>query len=165
MAAHCTRPSSARGAKAKRKSPCAGRARVAKQIELSLDGVIATAVLHEEEAPNTVRKVWDALPIEESLRHVRWSGSAGYIVASALRDPSFPLENRVSLYIPLTLNLRPEHGEVAISYGPAQARDGAGNGWATHFATLEGDPAAFLDAVARAQHEGKKQLVMRRKEG
>jgi hypothetical protein len=137
---------------------------MAKKIELSLDGVTATAVLHEQEAPQTAQKVWDALPIDETLRHVRWSGSAGYILVSALRDPSFPLENRVSYYIPLTLNLKPEHGEVAISYGPAQARDGTGNGWATHFATLEGDAAAFLEAVARVQHEGKKQLVIKRKE-
>jgi hypothetical protein len=137
---------------------------MAKKIELSLDGTTATAVLHESEAPKTAQKVWDALPIEETLRHVRWSGSAGYILAAPLRDPSFPLENRASFYIPGTLNLKPEHGEVAISYGPAQARDGTGNGWATHFATLEGDSVAFLQAIARAQHEGKKQLVMKRKE-
>jgi hypothetical protein len=135
-----------------------------RKIELSLDGTTATAILHEEDAPKTAQKVWDSLPMEEMLRHVRWSGSAGYILASALHDPAFPLENRVSYYIPRTLNLKPEHGEVAISYGPAQARDGTGNGWATHFATLEGDATAFLEAVARVQHEGKKQLTITRKE-
>ncbi|MCA1644390.1 MAG: DUF3830 family protein [Chloroflexi bacterium] len=66
------------------------------------------------------------MPMEETLRHVRWSGRAGYILAPALHDPSFPLENRVSFYIPRTLDLKPEHGEVAISYRPAQARDGTG---------------------------------------
>jgi hypothetical protein len=137
---------------------------MSKRIELSLDGTTATAVLHEAEAPKTVQKLWDALPIEETLRHVRWSGSAGYILAAALRDPAFPLENRTSFYHPGTLNLKPEHGEVAISYGPAQARDGTGNGWATHFASFEGDASAFLDAVARSQHEGKKQLVIKRRE-
>jgi hypothetical protein len=134
-----------------------------KKIELSLDGVTAVAELHETEAPKTAQKIWDALPIEETLRHVRWSGSAGYILADSLRDPKFPLENRTSFYTPGTLNLRPEHGEVAISYGPAQARDPRGNAWATHFATLEGNASAFLQAVARVQHEGKKQLVIRRK--
>lgn len=133
-----------------------------KKIVLSLDGTMATAVLHENEAPGTVQKLWDALPIEEMLRHVRWSGSAGYILAPSLRDPSFPLENRASFYHPGTLNLKPEHGEVAISYGPAQAREATGIGWATHFATLEGDASAFLDAVARTQHEGKKHLVIKR---
>jgi Protein of unknown function (DUF3830) len=135
---------------------------MAKKIVLSLDGTTATAVLHDNEAPKTVQKLWDALPIEESLRHVRWSGSAGYILAASLRDPSFPLENRASFYAPGTLNLKPEHGELAISYGPAQARESTGIGWATHFGTLEGDASAFLDAVARTQHEGKKQLVIER---
>jgi Protein of unknown function (DUF3830) len=135
-----------------------------KKIELSLDGATATAVLHENAAPKTVQKLWDALPIEETLRHVRWSGSAGYIMAASLRDASFALENRVSFYHPGALHLKPEHGEVAISYGPAQAREPTGIGWATHFATLEGDASAFLNAVARTQHEGKKQLTIFRKE-
>lgn len=135
-----------------------------KKIELSLDGATATAVLHENAAPKTVQKLWDALPIEATLRHVRWSGSAGYIMATSLRDASFALENRVSFYHPGALHLKPEHGEVAISYGPAQAREPTGIGWATHFATLEGDASAFLNAVARTQHEGKKQLTILRKE-
>ncbi len=46
-----------------------------KKIELLLDGTTATAVLHETSAPKTIQKVWDALPIEETLRHVRWSGT------------------------------------------------------------------------------------------
>lgn len=136
---------------------------MSKRIELALDGVTATAVLHEEQAPRTVERLWGALPLDETMRHVRWSGSAGYFLAAALRDPSFALENRVSIYIPGTINYRPEHGEVAISYGPAQARDGNGIAWATHAATLEGDATAFLSAVASMQHVGKKRLVIRRK--
>lgn len=136
---------------------------MAKRIDLSLDGVSATARLHEQQAPKTVERFWNAMPIDETMRHVRWSGSAGYILSAALRDPAFPLENRVSMYIPGTINFRPEHGEVAISYGPAQARDGNGMAWATHVATLEGDAKAFLDAVARTQHEGRKRLRISRR--
>ncbi len=135
-----------------------------RRIELSLDGTTATAILREKEAPKTTQKVWDVLPIEETMRHVRWSGSAGYVLVASLRDASFPLEDRVSFYVPGTLNLKSEHGEIAISYGPAQARDGTGNGWACHLATLEGDATAFLEAVARTQHAGKKQLLIKRKE-
>src|SRR6266567_3024432 len=133
-----------------------------KRIELSVDGVTATAVLHDHKAPRTTEKLWAALPIEETLKHVRWSGSAGYILASALRDASSPLENVVSFYLLGTLNMRPEHGEIAISYGRAQARDEAGNGWATHFATLEGDATRFLAAVARTHQDGQKQLSIKR---
>jgi hypothetical protein len=135
-----------------------------KKIELSLDGTTAVAVLHEHEAPRAAQKLWDALPIEEAIRHVRWSGSAGYILSAALRDAAQPLENRTSFYHPGTLNLRPEHGEIAISYGPAQARDGTGMGWATHLASLEGDATAFLQAVERTQHVGRRQLAIKRRE-
>lgn len=133
-----------------------------KRIALSLDGLTATAVLHEEKAPRSVERFWNALPIDETMRHVRWSGSAGYILSPALRDPSFALEDRVSFYVPGTVNFRPEHGEVAIAYGPAQARDGRGIAWATPLATLEGDASAFLAAVASMQHTGRKRLVIRR---
>jgi hypothetical protein len=133
-----------------------------KRIELSIEGITAIAVLQEANAPKTVEKLWAVLPIEETLKHVRWSGAAAYILAAPLRDPSFPLENAISFYLPGTLNMRPEHGEIAIAYGRAQARDEAGNGWATHLATLEGDASAFLEAVARTHSQGQKQLKMTR---
>jgi len=136
-----------------------------RRIELSIEGATAIAVLAEDAAPKSSQKVWDALPLEVTLRHLRWGGSAGYILAESLRDPEFPRENRVSIYAPGTLNFQAEYGEVSIAYGPAQARDATGNAWATQVATLEGDAHAFLDAVARTQHEGKKQLLIKRREG
>lgn len=138
---------------------------MARRIELSVDGATATAVLHEEAAPRSAQKMWNALPIEATLRHLRWGGSAGYIIAASLRDPAFPRENRVSLYAPGTLSYQPEYGEISIAYGESQARDATGNAWATRLATFEGDASAFLDAVARTRHEGKKQLVIKRQEG
>lgn len=137
---------------------------MAKRIALSIDGVTATAVLHEDRAPKASERFWNALPMEETLRHVRWSGNAGYFLSAALRDPAFPLENRCSMYAPGTINFRPEHGEVAIAYGEAQARDWNGNAWATRVATFEGDAKAFLEAVASTQHAGKRRLVLRRVE-
>jgi hypothetical protein len=136
-----------------------------RRIELSLDGTVATAVLQEDEAPQSAQKIWDTLPIEATLRHLRWGGSAAYIIAASLRDPAFPRENRVTFYVPGTLNFQPEYGEVSIAYGPSQARDATGNAWATQVATLEGDAGEFLDAVARTQLEGRKQLVIERREG
>jgi len=92
-----------------------------RRIELSIEGATAIAVLAEDAAPKSSQKVWDALPLEVTLRHLRWGGSAGYILAESLRDPEFPRENRVSIYAPGTLNFQAEYGEVSIAYGPAQA--------------------------------------------
>jgi hypothetical protein len=136
---------------------------VGKRIALEADGVVVEAQLLEAAAPETCRRFWEVLPIEETLRHVRWGGDAAYVLARSLRDPSFPYENRISFYMPATIAYKPEHGELAFAYGQAQARNPLGNGWATHFADLLGDSHAFLDVMRRTQREGAKRLVIRRR--
>lgn len=55
--------------------------------------------------------------------------------------------------------LRREHGEVAISYGQAQARDNTHIAdWACHLSTLEDNAAAFLDKVRATASEGGKPI-------
>jgi hypothetical protein len=138
---------------------------MAKRFELEVAGVIVTAVLLEDQAPQTSQAFWQALPIEQTLRHVRWGGNGAYVIDRKLRDDNlFPLENQVAFYFPDTIALKPEHGEIAFSYGQAQARSLSGNGWAVHFANLEGDTAAFNMVLASTQREGGKPIVMRRVE-
>lgn len=136
-----------------------------KRIQLECEGVVAVAQLLEDAAQQSAQRFWDALPIEETVRHVRWSGNAAYILVSQLRDPALPLENRVSMYYPGTIAYRPEHGEFAFTYGQAQARDAPGIGWATLLANFEGESGPFFDVLMRTQHEGKKALTVRRMEG
>jgi len=138
---------------------------VAKFIEITIDGETTVARLHEDAAPNTVARFWEALPIDETLRHVRWSGMASYVLVDSLRDESIPLENRVSFYQTGAICLRPEHGEIAFSYGQAQARDVRGNHWAAHIATVEGDKAGYLAALARTKRGGATSITIKRREG
>jgi hypothetical protein len=138
---------------------------VAKLIEITIDGETTVARLHEEAAPNAVARFWEALPIDETLRHVRWSGMASYVLVDSLRDEAIPLENRVSFYQPGAICLRPEHGEIAFSYGQAQARDVRGNHWAAHIATVEGDTAGYLKAIARTKRGGARAITIKRREG
>jgi hypothetical protein len=116
--------------------------------------------LLDDAAPVTAEKFMRALPIHEQLRHVRWSGEAGYVLVSSLQDSKLALENRMSFFCRGTIGFRPEHGEVAIAYGSAQARDWWGIGWASRVAELEGDPDDFLAAIMRTQREGKMNLVI-----
>lgn len=125
----------------------------------------AVARLLDEAAPEAGRRFRAALPIRETLRHVRWSGEAGYILVPALRDPELEVENRMSFFCRGTIGFRPEHGEVAIAYGSAQARDWFGIGWATRIAEIEGDGEAFLAAVRSSQRTGAKDLVISAEEG
>jgi|SRR6266536_2690956 len=139
---------------------------MSRRVELEVAGVTVTAVLLEDLAPKTTSAFWEALPIQQTLRHVRWGGNGAYVIERKLRDEKlFPLENRIAYYFPGTISLKPEHGELAFSYGQSQARSLGGNGWATHFADIEGDTSEFLDVLARTQHEGGKPMVIRRKEG
>lgn len=137
-----------------------------KRIRMTLDGVEAVARLHEEAAPATVARLWAILPIDATLRHVRWGGEAGYILVAKLADKSHPIENPISIYPPASIGFRPEHGEMAFSYGQAQARDHVRTAtWACHLATLEGDASAFLARIAAACAGGGKPIRLVREEG
>jgi hypothetical protein len=129
-------------------------------MQFQLDGTSATAELLEDEAPETSRQLWDALPITTDLRHARWSGNAAYAMVPAVGQ--LKLENQVSFIYPATVVYQPDEGELLISYGQAQMRDASGNGWASYFARLEGDASEFLAAVQRTQAQGVKRLTIRR---
>ena len=136
-----------------------------KRIRVILDGVETVARLHEEAAPETAARFWAALPIETMLRHVRWSGDAGYILISQLADKTQPLENAISFYPPASIAFRAEHGETAFSYGQAQARDHEHTAArACHLGTLETNIDAFLAKVAATQSEGRKPMRLVREE-
>jgi hypothetical protein len=138
---------------------------MAKRIRVILDGVEAVARLHEEAAPQTVARFWAALPLETTLRHVRWSGEAGYILIRQIADKTQPLENAISFYPPASIAFRAEHGETAFSYGQAQARDHAHAAtWACHLGTLETNIDAFLAKVVATQSEGRKPMRLVREE-
>lgn len=136
-----------------------------KRVRIVLEGVEAVARLHEEAAPETVRRFWAALPIETTLRHVRWSGEAGYILIRKIADKSQPIENKISFYPPASIAYRPEHGEMAFAYGQAQARDDAHLAtWACHLGTLETNAVAFLAKVEATCAEGGKSIRLSREE-
>ena len=140
---------------------------MARMIELEVEGVTAVARLLDDQAPQTVKRIWEMLPIEETLRHVAWAGEAAWISIHALTTANIPDENRVSFYHPGMVNCRPESGEIAMSYGQAQARTLLGHGgniYANHFANLEGDFQAFLGVLERTHMEGAKRLTIRQKE-
>ena len=134
-----------------------------RRVRIDLDGTAVVAVLHEDEAPTAVARFWAALPINEMLRHVRWSGEAGYIMVKSLADPTQPLENPVSMYPPNSIILRPTHGELAFPYGRAQARDHsniADRG--CHVATIQGNAVPFLQLVRSTCESGAKPIVLTR---
>lgn len=136
---------------------------MATHLRLFLDGVEAMARLHEDAAPQTVARLWAVLPISDRLRHLRWGGEAGYIMVAQLSDPDHPLENAVTFYPPGAIMFRRDHGEIAVAYGQAQARDHMQPAtWACHVATLDGGAEAFLRKVQATRSEGAKAFRIER---
>ena len=129
------------------------------RIHVELDGVAASGVMHDEAARVSATRFLATLPVETTMRHVRWSGEAGYILIHELADPSIAIENPVSFYPPGSLIFRPEHGELAFAYGQAQARDGMQrSASATHLATFDTNVSEFMERVAATCHEGGKTI-------
>jgi hypothetical protein len=126
------------------------------------DNHVAEAAVHEAEAPHLAGLLWRALPIDATLRHVRWSGEAAYILVDALRDGGAVLENETSIYPRGSIILRPEHGEVAFAYGQAQARDHLSRGAAgCHLATVDVGLEDFLEVIARTRQSGAQSVRIR----
>ena len=136
-----------------------------KRIAIELGGVTVHARLYEDKAPKTVDLLWKALPLAGPLHHARWSGSAAYFAATALRVPSLAVENQVSFPYPGALCLLPTEGEIVFAYAQCQARTSAGNVWPAHFGELEGDTAAFFALLAETQAKGVQPMSIRREEG
>lgn len=128
-------------------------------IRLQLGDVGATLTLFEDRAPLAVQKLLGVLPIDAQLRHVRWSGEAGYFLLASLAEPDAQIENVVTFYPRGSLIYRAEHGEFAFTYGQAQARDNVK--LADHaclLGVLEENAEPFLELVRRTRTEGQQSL-------
>lgn len=126
-----------------------------REIELRVGGVTAVAQLLDRDAPLTCDRIWDSLPITETMHNLRYGGNATFVVLDRLVDRALPIENRVTWHLVGTIAFRPEFGEIVLPYGPAQARDERSLGdFATVFARITGDPDTLLAAAARVVHDG-----------
>lgn len=131
------------------------------QIEIG-DSIIAHASIHTDRAPALSDLLWHALPTQGTLRHVRWSGEAAYILLDTLKADLPEVENAVSIYRPGAIILRPEHGELAFAYGQAQARDRVSRGaLGCHLATVDSNLNAYLDALAQTRRGGGRPLLLK----
>src|SRR5487761_1303662 len=138
---------------------------MARMINIRLDQVSCAAVLHDD-APTMSGLLWEALPLTGELRHVRWSGEAGYILADGLKQDNPPGERRVSMYAPGQIVLRPEHAVLAFGYGQGQARDSTSRGSeGCHVASVVTNADAFLQRVAETRRTGRAPIEITRAEG
>ena len=96
-----------------------------KRIQIRLGGVTAEAALFEEQAPLTVRALWDRLPIRDRTIQARWSGDAWRTEGNyELLSREAAVENQAGrlaagdiIYYP---GYRSGLLKIAIAYGKAQ---------------------------------------------
>lgn len=115
-----------------------------RRIEVKVDDTIAVVSLRVDRAPNATQLLLDALPLEGTLRHARWSGNCAKAQFDGLLK-ELHVEDQVSFCYPNSLVYRPDLGELTWAYGQAQIRDWRG----THWATYLGDVVENREALSR----------------
>ena len=134
-----------------------------RKIELSLDGSTATAVLHEDTAPSSAQKVWDALPIEATMTPVKWSGSACYFRPGGTHLGGVTAsEMPVASIYPGYIVTLPGGSEALIAYGASECRSAAGTEYTTRVARLLDRGSGLLKVLARTHDEGDKTIKITR---
>jgi hypothetical protein len=147
-----------------------------KRLRLSFpsEEVTAIAALLEEEAPETCRILWNALPFQGELNHAIWSGPETYLpIDPGLRAPpehqtTHPFPGDIGFYsLPgnRLVDWPDDFAELAFFYGRGarpSMPDGpvAMNLFASIFENLEG----FTDVCHRIRREGIKVLRVEREE-
>jgi hypothetical protein len=116
---------------------------VTRRIRIEVDGIAATADLHDEESPKTAEAFWQTLPIDTEIWQDGWAGMASVFQPGGTALASAPeSEAIVSSIYQGTLVVAP-HGEQAfLAYGVAEYRDEMGSEYAARVARVrEGWPA------------------------
>ena len=141
---------------------------MSRRIEAEVEGARALFLLREDLAPQSTAALWDALPIEATLRHAKWSGDACFLevsggpLATLPERPEFGVTSIYRGWIALFPSPSRGGGELLISYGVAEYRWPTGRRYVTPVAELEGDGTQLLDVLRRTHIEGEKRITLRR---
>jgi hypothetical protein len=141
-----------------------------KKIAIDLDGVTVTAILHDDRAPVTVRRLWECLPYEDRVTHAKWSGAMFHGNAELpieVDNSQFPfgMENPVGFQAPGDIVYLPAIREIAIAYGEARFSWITGAMMVSGLGRIESDLTAFAKKAERLQWDGAMTLVLRRLDG
>ncbi|MDR7481275.1 MAG: DUF3830 family protein [Armatimonadota bacterium] len=135
-----------------------------RRIEVVLDDVTATAELLERDAPRTVERLWQLLPIHDRTIHVRWSGAAWRT------EKNYPLqigelENPVTWLEPgdIAYYDDPRYGlyKVAVCYGRSQWRDEKGELYVTRLGRIVDNLQPFIARCEQILYQGPKAVIIR----
>jgi hypothetical protein len=148
---------------------------LARYLEITFpdEGVSARALLLEDEAPNTCRRVWEILPLSGEGGHANYSGT----MVGLLFDPSvtIPEENPITwtqvgdvVFTHYDHGFAPGHREALSEIYWSYDRFGrpvVPGKWvpavANLFARIVGDATAFYEVSRRTSREGFKRMEIK----
>lgn len=136
-----------------------GFRRGASRLQLSWDGGQATALVYDEGTPDIAAAILAALPLTVPVVHVAWSGEM-VMSTVAYEFGVDHAESDVRLVRPGDLTWDSKSGELAFTYGTAEARLPTGSHTLVVYATIREGLDAFA-AYARARRfEGVGEIVL-----
>jgi hypothetical protein len=134
-----------------------------RRIHIEVDGVVATAELHEDLAPRATEELWKRLPIETTLGVAQWSGPCCFFsLRGQERWPVLVNEHPVCSIYPGTLVTRPG-GEALIGYGPAEYRWAVGTDYVTPMARVTEGRTELVAALAATHKRGQSRIRLERR--
>lgn len=113
-----------------------------RRIRIDVDGVVATAELHDDVSPQTAEALWQTLPIDAAIWQDGWVGFGSVFEPGGSALASAPEgEATVCSIYPGTMVITPRGERAFISYGTAEYRDEVGTQYAARVARVrEGWP-------------------------
>lgn len=134
-----------------------------RRFRLDIGGVSAAGELLDDFSPKMAAALWESLPIQTTLSHGKWSGSACYFVPgdSPMQEVT-ELENPVCSIYPGFIVARPGASELLMAYGPAEYRSHIGTDYTTPVARIVENRVEILSVLRGMHDEGDKPLSIER---
>lgn len=96
---------------------------MAKRVYFKIGQVRGSGLLYDDLAPLNVEVFCSSLPMNDPIRHARWSGQQVYIKIDELARKCDRVENPVSQVSRGQIAFRPERGMFSVAYGRARLGD------------------------------------------
>jgi hypothetical protein len=130
-----------------------------KRIYFKIGDVEGSGVLYDDLAPRNIEVLSSYLPMNDPIRHARWSGQQVYIKIDSLARKCDRVENPISQVSRGQITFRPERGMFSVAYGRARLGDQPIHhrtvaGFGSLIGHLDDNADALLDAFAKTDSMG-----------
>lgn len=138
------------------------------ELTFDIDGTEYEAELFEDEAPASIAALWEQLPLESEVMHVRWSGHAIWVEIDDLELSNLPRENHTVYPSRGDVLLYPGYRneqETLIACGPTCFKSPAGELAGNHVGTISASREELRSLEEETLRTGAKPITIDGREG